>query len=255
MRKREFMNRLAQLLTDIPYEERIEALQYYEDYFADAGDDKEQDVIAELKSPERLADIIKKEIAGGLSAVDERFNYPEAPVKLVNSQEAENGQYQGNMDQGFYHEGYQEQFGKTYQDQDAYRQNDYINKKKKMTGGKLALLITGAIFLGPVLIGIFAALFGVVISIFAVIGSLFLVFAITGAVLIIAGIIFIGFGIVNIFVSLPRGVLLAGAGLVLFGTGFLFIAVSILLVRSIKWVFNKTINGLNGLFNKRRAYA
>ena len=37
MEKVIFMNRLKDLLVDLPESERIEALQYYEDYFSDAG--------------------------------------------------------------------------------------------------------------------------------------------------------------------------------------------------------------------------
>ena len=37
MNREEFMAKLKALLGDIPAEEREEALQYYEDYFDDAG--------------------------------------------------------------------------------------------------------------------------------------------------------------------------------------------------------------------------
>ncbi len=62
MNRREFMDRLEQLLSDVPVDERLDALQYYEDYFEDAGYSKEQDIIAELKSPETVAAAIKKDL-------------------------------------------------------------------------------------------------------------------------------------------------------------------------------------------------
>lgn len=59
MTKYEFLGDLSRLLSDLPQEEREEAMQYYEDYFADAGREKEQDIIRELESPEKVAEKIK----------------------------------------------------------------------------------------------------------------------------------------------------------------------------------------------------
>ena len=55
MDRKTYMKELAYLLQDMSEEEREEALQYYEDYFEDAGPEKEAEVIAELGSLERLA--------------------------------------------------------------------------------------------------------------------------------------------------------------------------------------------------------
>lgn len=55
MNREEFMAKLKALLGDIPADEREEALQYYEDYFDDAGADNEAEVIRELESPQRVA--------------------------------------------------------------------------------------------------------------------------------------------------------------------------------------------------------
>ena len=45
MNRKQFMEELSQLLIGISEEERVEALQYYEDYFDDAGAENEQQVI------------------------------------------------------------------------------------------------------------------------------------------------------------------------------------------------------------------
>ena len=55
MNRAEYMRELSYLLQDVPDEEREEALQYYEDYFDDAGPDREEQVIAELGRPEKVA--------------------------------------------------------------------------------------------------------------------------------------------------------------------------------------------------------
>ena len=52
MNRMEFMAELERLLADMPEDERQAAVQYYADYFADAGEENEQDVIRELGSPE-----------------------------------------------------------------------------------------------------------------------------------------------------------------------------------------------------------
>ena len=64
MNRIEFMTELASLLQDVPAEERRDAMQYYNDYFDDAGEDQEQQVIEELESPKKVAEKIKADMAG-----------------------------------------------------------------------------------------------------------------------------------------------------------------------------------------------
>ena len=61
MNRIEFMDQLKDLLREISAEEREEALQYYEDYFADAGEEHEAEVIRELGSPEKVSRMIHSE--------------------------------------------------------------------------------------------------------------------------------------------------------------------------------------------------
>ena len=56
------MEQLEKLLSDISEEERQEALDYYESYFDDAGEDQEANVIRELGSPGKVAAIIKADL-------------------------------------------------------------------------------------------------------------------------------------------------------------------------------------------------
>lgn len=67
MDKREFLNRLQMQLADLTSDERKEALEYYEEYFADAGEENEADVLISLGSPEQVAEQIK----AGLHKADE----------------------------------------------------------------------------------------------------------------------------------------------------------------------------------------
>ena len=59
-----FMSQLESYLADISAAERDEALQYYSDYFEDAGPENEQSVIQSLGSPREIAENIKAELRG-----------------------------------------------------------------------------------------------------------------------------------------------------------------------------------------------
>ena len=65
MNRAEFMRRLTELLGDVPPMEREEAIQYYNDYFDDAGAENESGVIASLGTPEELAKTIKAGLNDG----------------------------------------------------------------------------------------------------------------------------------------------------------------------------------------------
>ena len=59
-----FMERLRSLLGSLPFAEQQEALRYYEEYFNDAGPENEQHVIEELESPEKVAQTILGSASG-----------------------------------------------------------------------------------------------------------------------------------------------------------------------------------------------
>lgn len=61
MNKREFLEELNKKLEVLSNEEKEAALNYYEDYFADAGEENEQSVLAELESVDKVAESILKE--------------------------------------------------------------------------------------------------------------------------------------------------------------------------------------------------
>ena len=62
MNKEEFLKRLEQLLSDISEEERADALAFYRSYFEDAGIGNEASILEELESPEKVAEVIKKNL-------------------------------------------------------------------------------------------------------------------------------------------------------------------------------------------------
>lgn len=62
MNRIEFMSQLEILLRNVSDGEREEALQYYNDYFDDAGAENEQAVIEALGNPARVAENIRREL-------------------------------------------------------------------------------------------------------------------------------------------------------------------------------------------------
>ena len=64
MNRNEFLRQLERLLCDIPENERREAIEYYQNYFEDAGPEKEAQIIEELGSPQEVAASIKRNLFG-----------------------------------------------------------------------------------------------------------------------------------------------------------------------------------------------
>ena len=103
MNRTEFLEQLERLLWDIPESERKEALEYYQDYFEDAGAENEGKVIQELGSPGKVAAIIRADLENeGIQSgeytetgyTDERFqekNVPEPSEMKENSEKSETG--------------------------------------------------------------------------------------------------------------------------------------------------------------------
>ena len=78
------MEKLEYLLSDIPEEDKEDAIAYYRDYLEEAGEHADK-AIEEFGSPERIASIIRSDLAGNLENggaftergyEDERFRDP-----------------------------------------------------------------------------------------------------------------------------------------------------------------------------------
>ena len=89
MNRIEYMTKLASLLQDIPEVERRDAMKYYNDYFDDAGEENEEQVISELGNPAKVAATIKADLgsqAGDYAEysengyTDSRFDQKEMPA-------------------------------------------------------------------------------------------------------------------------------------------------------------------------------
>lgn len=198
MKREEFLKQLEQLLDGISEEEKADALAFYRSYFEDAGEENEESVIAELESPEKVAQSIKKNLG----------------------MEKENGSYGMPADQN-------PEWNKN--DDDMFVKSEETPKEKK--GGWSAAAIVLVVLTSPLwltlllvvaslLLAVVATLFGIAVAVAAVMASL-----------VFAGFLLIGFG----FSTLFTGGVAVGLGLT--GAGFLVLGLGILAVLLVVWVF------------------
>lgn len=229
MSRFDFMRRLEGLLSDIPLEERSEALKYYNDYFDDAGVDNEANIISELGSPERIAGIIKADLkAEGSSNVDRGFFtekgfkdtiYEEKKYEVIKPVEGE----------------HQDSNSRHNNTKDANYSNTYANNSKTTNSSNntnIILLIIVCIFAIPIGIPMFFTVIGIIISIVAVVIGFVLGFGLAGILMVPAGIAMIIVGLVKMGIPFI-GISLCGGGLLLFGLGILFMMLSAWLCKSV----------------------
>ena len=186
MTKELFMNKLKELLSDVSLAEREEALSYYEDYISDAGEENEEEVIASLGSPEKIAETIKASLRD-----DED-----------NSEYGESGYSTGNV-----------------QKDEVVIVENRGKAKKGMTASMIILLVILGVFALPVLGPVAAAVFGVIFAVICAVFAIFFAAFLVGVALAIAGIALIVAGIIGMFTSALAGGLAIGVGLILFGIG------------------------------------
>ncbi len=224
MDRYEFMWKLKSLLNEIPVQEREEALQYYEDYFEDAGKENEADVIASLGSPEKVAENIKRD-----AAQSDYFGGYEEPKVERGNEIVE------------YSSGYREE-GTTAQSK----------PQKKHSAGKIALIVILCICAAPILLPLGCAAFGVLIGVLGVVlaisvGVIAIVasFGTSAFGLLLGGLLMVVVGIVTLPFHVMIGLSLMGAGLLAGVMGILFLAITVVMGG---FVLPKLFQGIGWLF-------
>lgn len=217
MMRQEFMEHLEKLLWDISENERKEALQYYNDYFDDAGAENEQNVIQSLGSPKKVAESIRRDMGEDASYFAEKA--PEYEVV-------------------------------------SYRENPMPipAKKKGLPTWAIVLMVFLGIFAAPilfgVLLGVFGTLLGVLVSAFAV----FLAFGITAIVMMLLLPVLFVIGFMCVPVSPWVGMACAGVGLLMGGLGLLFLMLTVAIAGIVIPAIAKGIGTLfRKLFRKKKA--
>ena len=218
MNRIEFMTELAALLQDVPVEERKEAMQYYNDYFDDAGEE-EKDVVKELGSPAKVAENIKKDL--GIQTEISSGGAQNTGANYTGAQDAR-AQNNGTQNVGTQNVGTQEHSNHIW---------------------KIVLIVLVVIFGLPLLLGIgggvLGLLAGIIATVFAVILTAVLV-VITGVLAIVAGVTFL--------ITEPAvGLALIGGGLI---AGVCGVIASVLLVKLCMIAFPAAGRWITKMWNK-----
>ena len=244
MNRLEFMRQLKELLSDISPNEREEALQYYNDYFNDAGKENEQEVLRALGSPWQVAKTVKEGLGENASMGEFTENgFTNAKESSQNAIVKRNGQ-----------SGQEENAGEGPSGKESGNPGGGAEKKEPMPTWAIVLIVIGCICLSPVilgvicgaaggLIGIVCALFGTVLGI----GLATIILYVVAITLFIAG-----FGC--IFAYPIAGIGLLGGGCICAAIGILLMILEVFLVgkcipgifQGIAYVFKKIFGKTGG---------
>lgn len=235
MKRKDYIDRLEQLLLVLPWEEREEALQYYNDYFEDAGIENEEKVILELGSPEEVAAKIRAGYAGEHGEYSEqgfedaRFHYRQ---DIVTEAERVEGTWE-----------------KVSGEETPVKSKKTRNQNTNVW--KVIAIIFLVLFAAPIILSIGIALVAVVaallLSVLAVLGSV----GIAGFAVLVAGIIVIAAGIAKTFLNPPVGILAIGIGCILLAVGALLSWIIItVLVKTVPPTLRAIVNFLGTPFRK-----
>ncbi len=221
MNRSEFMRQLEALLQNISPTEREEALQYYNEYFNDAGPENEQDVIAALGTPARVAENIKKDLYGsgyGDSTYERRHTGRNDVVE--------------------------------------YRQAQASKEKEenKLPTGVIVLIVVLCILASPVLFGTGAGILGVVVGIVTTWFALILGFGAAAICLFIVLGVLVTTGIMCMFTGeVLVGIGLVGSGLICGGIGILLLMLTVAMAGIATPAICKGIGSLfSRLFEKKK---
>ena len=238
MERKEYMERLEQLLGVLPLEEREEALQYYHDYFDDAGVENEEKVIRELGTPEEVAAKIRAGFAGESGEYSEQ-GFEDVRFHKSNEIVTEAERVEGNWEK------------MPTNDEVA----DYKEKRSKNTNlWKVIAIIVLVLFASPIVIPLGIAVLAVVFALIVTVIAVLFAIGVSGFAILLAGILVIVAGIARIFLAPAAGILAAGIGCILLAVGILVSWVMIsVLVKVVPGIIRGMVKLLGTPFRKAGA--
>lgn len=243
--REEYLWQLSQQLYHIPAEEREAALEYYRNYFEEAGTENEEHVMSELGSPEELAKSIIADVMD-----DSRHDTVREPlVKKSRTAGAEEPGWEKYRRQMEHEE--REAFGGSYTSTGTVGSGDGAGGSRRSAGraGKgtnvwmiLFLLVTCPVW-GGILIGLLGAAIGLVCGAFGLVIGL--IAAVIGLVvsLLVGGVI----GIVKALFTFITAPFAAGFAVCL---SIVMIAGGILLIRLFLSIAKRLMPGVFKLFGQ-----
>lgn len=251
MNREEFMKELEYLLQDIPEEDKADALDYYRDYLEEAGEEAEA-AIQEFGSPERIAAIIRTDIAGHLENggeftergyEDERFRDPNYQVAKRYDLPEAGAQPENQNNRADRADGKADY---------RRRENERKQNSSSNTVLKIVLIVILLVMTSPVWLGLGTGLLGILVGIVVTAVALLAAAAIVTIVFFIAGIAAGVAGVVHMAASPLGGLLSIGIGLLLIAISLVCLVVSVQVYgRFFPWLFRGTMDLFNGLFHRK----
>lgn len=213
MNRQEFIRRLRHFLGDLPEEEREEAIQYYEDYFEDAGLENEEKVLRELGSPEKVALMIREGVRGEQTGAEyaetgyheTRYDDRKMPTDYTRVRSGKNARY---------HE-------------------DFRGEQKPWTSKRLKVILiililcVGFSTVVPVIGGIILGVIGGIVGLFGI----FFAFILVAFCIVIGGVGLLSVGIPLLISATSEGLFITGIGFILLALGILGMVFSIRLCK------------------------
>lgn len=260
MNRAEYMSQLEGLLKDISPAERVSALEYYNDYFDDAGPENEQAVMEALGSPARVAETIREEVPGNDFEGNARQAVPEdrAVIKYGQSgrytqsgSDQQNGHNQTDQTEQ-YRQADQYQHTHQYQQADQHQQPGH--SRSGMSGGTIAVIVILCVLASPVIFtlatGIGGVLFGIVVAWFCLI----LGFGLAAAILLMVMVILLVVGIAGIMIAPAGAIGVIGGALICGGLGLVFLMLTVAMAGIVVPAAAKGIASLfRKIFGRRKA--
>ncbi len=275
MSRWEFMRQLEKLLSDISPNEREEALQYYNDYFNDAGMENEQEVIKALGSPEQVAKIVKDGLGdGGNQGEFTENGFLNSAVRQneLMKKEAASGREAGTVQEeeavkedgstfgqntDTFGYGYSQSSDDTRKGYDSFGQSNTGSgepekEKKDLPVWAIVLIVFACILGSPVILGLACGALGLIIGVFtAVLATVFGI----GLAAVICFIVAVALAIAGFGILIPHpfeGIGLLGGGFICGALGILFMLLTVLLVTKVLPAICQGIASIyNSIFRKK----
>ena len=216
MTRKEYMEQLKKYLKRLPKEDYDNAIEYFSEYFDEAGPENEQQVMEELGQPkeaarELLLNLLQESVGDSKDITEEKTAaLPAAGSYYGESSHAHSRTDSGNLSTT----GYSTSVG------------------KKRSPGKIILLAFLVICASPVSIALLFAGLAVLAAVVIVIAAVIFSMAVTGVSAIAGGIVLTGFGVTLIARSLAAACMMVGSGFLMAGAGIL---VGVLTIYICKW--------------------
>ncbi|MCR5059344.1 MAG: DUF1700 domain-containing protein [Clostridiales bacterium] len=224
MTKETYLQELRKGLKILPQYDRDEAVEFYEEYFDEAGIENEAKVIEELGEPKILAKKILVDV------VDRKYEETMAAANADNSSSNAMAAVPAPAASGFDNSAAYGAQAQTLPPVQPQPQVQEEKKKDQPSALKTLLIVLAAIFALPLSPVIFALLIVVSVLVFVAF-VVFISFLIAGISMLVAAIGTIVFGIIALFMNPLAGMVIFGSGLTVFGLGIFFTIGALALIR------------------------